>query len=134
MTAVLSDEFCKPVCIFDALDECRGTDQNRLIEKLQSFHHLPHPHTEDTWLKYLVTSRPYDDIQKEFRAITDSFPHLHLKEEEENDQIHQEIDLVVKMRVIELAERAGLSPDTEKRLEQQLLQMNRVKCLRIIRV
>ncbi|KAJ6101892.1 hypothetical protein N7486_004319 [Penicillium sp. IBT 16267x] len=122
-TAVLSDEFCKTICIFDALDECRETDQNRLIEKLQSFHRLPHPHTEDTWLKYLVTSRPYDDIQKRFRAITDSFPHLHLKGQEENDQIHQEIDLVVKMRVKELAERAALSPDTQQRLEQQLLQM-----------
>jgi ankyrin repeat protein len=122
-TAVLSGEFCKTICIFDALDECRETDQNRLIEKLQSFHRLPHPHTEDTWLKYLVTSRPYDDIQKRFRAITDSFPHLHLKGEEENDQIHQEIDLVVKMRVKELAERAALSQDTQQRLEQQLLQM-----------
>ena len=122
-TAVLADEFCKTICIFDALDECREIDQNRLIEKLQSFHRLPHPHTEDTWLKFLVTSRPYDDIQNSFRAITDSFPHLHLKGEEENDQIHKEIDLVVKMRVKELAERAALSQDTQQRLEQQLLQM-----------
>ncbi|KAJ5547283.1 hypothetical protein N7494_004868 [Penicillium frequentans] len=122
-TAALSNEICKIICIFDALDECRETDQNRLIEKLQSFHRLPHLHTEDTWLKYLVTSRPYDDIQKRFRAITDSFPHLHLKGEEENEQIHQEINIVVKMRVKELAERVALSPDTEKRLEQQLLQM-----------
>ncbi|CAI7629528.1 unnamed protein product [Penicillium palitans] len=122
-TAVLSDEMCKTICIFDALDECREIDQTRLIEKLRSFHRLPHPHTEDTWLKYLVTSRPYDDIQKRFRAITGSFPHLHLKGEDENDQIHQEIDLVVKMQVKELAERAALSQDTEQRLEQQLLQM-----------
>ncbi|KAJ5642275.1 hypothetical protein N7490_006275 [Penicillium lividum] len=122
-TAVLSDKFCKTICIFDALDECRENDQNRLIEKLQSFLRLPHPHTEDTWLKCLVTSRPYGDIQNNFRAITDSFPHLHLEGEKENDQIHQEIDLVVKMRVKELAERAALSRETEQRLEQQLLQM-----------
>jgi ankyrin repeat protein len=123
ITAVLSDDSCKTICVFDALDECREIDQNRLIEKLQSFHHLSHPRTQDTWLKFLVTSRPYDDIQNRFRAITDSFPHLHLKGEEENDQIHQEIDLVVKMRVKELAERAALSWDIEQRLEQQLLQM-----------
>jgi hypothetical protein len=122
-SAVLADEFCKTICIFDALDECREIDQNRLIEKLQSFHRLPHPQTQDTWLKYLVTSRPYDDIQHSFQAITDSFPHIHLSGEKENDQIHQEIDLVVKMRVKELAKRAALSRDTEQRLEQQLLQM-----------
>ncbi|CAG8006550.1 unnamed protein product, partial [Penicillium salamii] len=122
-TAVLSDELCKTICIFDALDECREIDQNRLTEKLHSFHRLAHPQSQGTWLKYLVTSRPYNEIQNSFRGITDSFPHLHLKGEEENDQIHQEIDLVVKMRVKELAERAALSQDTEQRLEKQLLQM-----------
>ena len=122
-TAVLSDELCKTICIFDALDECREIDQIRPIEKLQSFHRLSHPRTQNNWLKVLVTSRPYDGIQNSFRAITDSFPHLHLKGEKENDQIHQEIDLVMKMRVKELAERAALSQDTEQQLKQQLLQM-----------
>ncbi|KAJ5712190.1 hypothetical protein N7493_008658 [Penicillium malachiteum] len=122
-SAALADGFCKIICILDALDECREIDQNRLIEKLQSFHRLPHSQTQDTWLKYLVTSRPYDDIQNSFQAITDSFPHIHLRGEKENDQIHQEINLVVKMRVKKLAKRAALSWDTEQRLEQQLLQM-----------
>jgi ankyrin repeat protein len=122
-TAASSEESCKTICVFDALDECREIDQNRLVEKLQSFHRLSRLWIQDTWLKFLITSRPYDYIQKRFRAITDSFPHLHLKGEEENDQIHQEIDLVVKMRVKELAERAALSQDTQQRLEQQLLQM-----------
>ncbi|KAJ5987698.1 hypothetical protein N7481_002908 [Penicillium waksmanii] len=122
-TAVLSDNYCKTVCIFDALDECRGIDQNRLIQKLWSFHRLSRPLTQDTWLRFLVTSRPYDDIQNSFRAITDTFPHLHIEGEKQNDQIHQEIDLVVKIRVKELAGRVKLSRDTEQRLEQQLLQM-----------
>lgn len=122
-TAVLSDELCKTICIFDGLDECCEIDQRRLIEKLGLFHRLPRPPTQDNWLKFLVTSRPYDDIQNSFRAITDTFPHIHLKGEKENDQIHQEIDLVVKMRVKELAESAALPQDAEQRLEQQLLQM-----------
>lgn len=122
-TAVLSDKLCKTICLFDALDECREIDQDRLVEKLQSSRCWSCPLSQDTWLKFLVTSRPYDNIQNKFRATTDSFPHLHLKGEEENDKIHQEIDLVVKMRVKELAERATLSQDAEQRLEQQLLQM-----------
>ncbi|KAJ5656584.1 hypothetical protein N7507_008534 [Penicillium longicatenatum] len=32
-------------------------------------------------------------------ALTDSFPYIHLKGEEENNQIHKEIDLVVKIRI-----------------------------------
>jgi hypothetical protein len=47
-SAVLADECCKTICIFDALDKCREIDQNWLIEKLQSFHRLPHSQTQDT--------------------------------------------------------------------------------------
>ncbi|OQE32554.1 hypothetical protein PENFLA_c001G04688 [Penicillium flavigenum] len=114
---------CKTICIFDALDECRETDQRRLIEKLQAFHRQPSSSTEETWLKFLVTSRPYDHIHDHFRAITDSFPHIHIKGEERNDQIHEEIDLVVRIRVRELAKTVPLSPEVHYRIEQQLLQM-----------
>ncbi|OGE47259.1 hypothetical protein PENARI_c052G10296 [Penicillium arizonense] len=121
--AALADVSHKIICIFDALDECHEKDQGRLIEKLQFFYQQTSLLTKDTCLKFLVTSRPYDHIQDKFRAITDSFPHIHIKGEEENDRIHREIDLVVKIRVRELAETVPLSPDVHQRVEQQLLQM-----------
>ncbi|KAJ5359789.1 hypothetical protein N7517_008980 [Penicillium concentricum] len=123
MAVTSANTSCKTICIFDALDECLETDQRRLIEKLQAFHRQPSSLTEQTCLKFLVTSRPYDHIQDHFRAITDSFPHIHIKGEEQNDQIHKEIDLVVRARVRELAETVPLSPELHHRLEQQLLQM-----------
>ncbi|PIG84613.1 hypothetical protein AARAC_010916 [Aspergillus arachidicola] len=123
ITATSADISHKTICIFDALDECRETDQNRLIEKLQCFHRQQCVSTQDTCLKFLVTSRPYDHIQNRFRMITDSFPHMHLKGEEENEQIHREIDSVVKIRVEELAKIAPLSLDIQHRLEEQLLNM-----------
>ncbi|OGE53750.1 hypothetical protein PENARI_c007G07930 [Penicillium arizonense] len=119
--AALADVSHNTICIFDALDECREMDQGQLIEKLQTFY--CQPSTKDTRLKILVTSRPYDHIQDHFRAITDSFPHIHIKGEEENDQIGEEIDLVVKIRVRELAETVPLSLDVYQRVQQQLLQM-----------
>jgi hypothetical protein len=119
--AALADVSHNTICIFDALDECREMDQGQLIEKLQTFY--CQPSTKDTRLKFLVTSRPYDHIQDHFRAITDSFPHIHIKGEEENDQIGEEIDLVVKIRVRELAETVPLSLDVYQRVQQQLLQM-----------
>ncbi|KXG47757.1 uncharacterized protein PGRI_016270 [Penicillium griseofulvum] len=119
--AVSADVSHKTICVFDALDECREMDQERLIEKLQFFYRSSSK--TDTCLKFLVTSRPYDHIQENFRAITDSFPQVHIKGEEENDQIHKEIDLVVKIRVKELAEAVKLSMEDYQRVEQQLLQM-----------
>ncbi|KAJ5982086.1 hypothetical protein N7451_012186 [Penicillium sp. IBT 35674x] len=123
-TTVSAEVSRKTICIFDALDECRETDQARLIEKLQFFYHQTSSSTQNsTCLKFLVTSRPYDRIQDRFRAITDSFPHVHIKGEEENDRIHEEIDIVVKIRVKQLAEEVPLDPAVHLRVEQQLLQM-----------
>jgi ankyrin repeat protein len=123
VTAALAEASCKTVCIFDALDECREADQVRLIGRLDSFRRESSSSNQDAWLKFLVTSRPYDLIQVCFRSLTASFPHLHLKCEEYNDQIQKEIDVVVRIRVKELAETAQLSQNVARRLEQQLLQM-----------
>ncbi|KAK4862353.1 hypothetical protein LT330_010781 [Penicillium expansum] len=94
IAATSADISHKTICVFDALDECCEKDQGRLIEKLQFFYHQTTSSTADTYLKFLVTSRPYDHIQDGFRGITDSFPQVHIKGEEENDQIHREINLV----------------------------------------
>lgn len=123
VSAASAEASCKTICIFDALDECRDVDQGRLIGMLKSFHCQLSSSTQRAFLKFLVTSRPYDHIQNHFRAITNSFPHLHLKGEEDNDQIHREIDIVVKLRVKELATTARLSHDVTQRLEHQLLRM-----------
>ncbi|KAJ5932870.1 hypothetical protein N7516_007359, partial [Penicillium verrucosum] len=122
ITATSAEASCTTFCIFDALDECCDRDQRWLIQKLKEFHSQSCS-TQDTCLKFLVTSRPYNHIQNRFRDITESFPHLHLKGEEENDQIHKEIDLVVKIRVGQLAKTARLSSNTQQRLEQHLLQI-----------
>ncbi|KAB8244890.1 hypothetical protein BDV35DRAFT_381881 [Aspergillus flavus] len=98
-------------------------DQNRLIQWLKDFHNQTRSSTQKNWLKFLVTSRPYDDIQNNFKSITDSFPHIHLQGEQENDQIHKEIDLVVNIKVKELATISSLSTDVEQQLRYQLLQM-----------
>ncbi|KFG77466.1 hypothetical protein MANI_024959 [Metarhizium anisopliae] len=124
LVAAMSDSaFLNTVCIFDALDECRPSDRAQLIEKLEKFYTQNHSSTGQSWLKFLVTSRPYDEIQEGFRPATQLFPHIHVRGEEENERIHEEISLVVKMRVAELGESLHLTPETQQRLEQQLLRM-----------
>ncbi|KAB8238262.1 uncharacterized protein BDW43DRAFT_321300 [Aspergillus alliaceus] len=104
--------------------ECHQTeDQNQLIQRLKDFHSQTSLPTQKNWLKFLVTSRPYDDIQNSFKSITDLVPHIHLQGEQENNQIHQEIDLVVKVKVKELIETSGLPADVAQRIQDQLLQM-----------
>lgn len=123
-TSAESEVPCEVVCVFDALDECRDFDQGRLIEKLGLFYKQTLPSSQNKIsLKFLVTSRPYDQIRDNFQLIEDSFPHIHLKGEEENHQIHKEIDLVVKIKVAELAKTARLSSTVQQKIERELLRM-----------
>jgi hypothetical protein len=74
-------------------------------------------------LKFLVTSRPYDDMQAEFQKTLNNLPTIRLRGEEENDQIHQEIDLVIRMRVAQLVTDLKLDGHTKDRMETKLLEM-----------
>jgi len=112
------------ICVLDALDECRDRDRNDLIAKLAQFHENATPHGfRQSWLKFIVTSRPYDDIQRGFQQIPPSLPAIRLRGEQENDQIHAEINRVIHVRVLELATDLELHESISARLEQNLLNM-----------
>ncbi|KAG9522040.1 purine and uridine phosphorylase, partial [Aureobasidium melanogenum] len=112
-------------CVLDALDECKDGDRSNLIEKLAQFHENAaySQHHRQSWLKFIVTSRPYDDIQRGFQHIPSSLPAIRLRGEEENDQIRVEIDRVINHRVLQLANELGLRKSTSSHLEQTLLAM-----------
>jgi hypothetical protein len=107
----------KIICVFDALDECQSQDQKKLIQNLKEFHTQSQSYGKENWLKFLATSRPYDDIQDSFWSVTKSLPHIHLRGEDKNDQIHAEINLVVKLKVSELGERLNLRTQKQRQLE-----------------
>ncbi|KAJ9238315.1 hypothetical protein DTO169E5_4859 [Paecilomyces variotii] len=120
-----SDPACSGaiICVFDALDECHDADQSRLIQKLKDFYHSAASSPQESQLKFLVTTRPYDRILESFRSVTIAFPDIHLRGEMENDQIHHEIDLVIKLRVEELATTLSLRHDVAQSIEKRLLGM-----------
>ena len=74
-------------------------------------------------LRFLVTSRPYDDIRVEFQKTLDFLPAIRLRGKEENNQINQEINLVIRKRVEKLAEDLQLDSQTKNQLEVKLLEM-----------
>lgn len=125
MDATSDPACCNTVCIFDGLDECQSNDRDKLISRLEKFYIETHLFNRGNWLKFLVTSRPYDEIRFALEPVTRSFPWIHLNGDQESEHMHEEISLVVKIRVAELAENLSemLSVETRERLEKELLQM-----------
>ncbi|KAI4779146.1 hypothetical protein E4T52_05970 [Aureobasidium sp. EXF-3400] len=113
------------ICVLDALDECKDGDRSNLIAKLAQFHEnaVESQHSRQSWLKFIVTSRPYDDIQRGFQHIPPSLPAIRLRGEEENDQICTEINRVINLKVLQLAKDLDLRESTSSRLEKILLSM-----------
>ncbi|KAG9990133.1 purine and uridine phosphorylase, partial [Aureobasidium melanogenum] len=113
------------ICVLDALDECKDGDRSNLIAKLAQFHKnvAAFQDPRRSWLKFIVTSRPYDDIQRGFQHIPPSLPAVRLRGEEENEQIRVEINRVINLKVLQLANELSLRESTSSRLEQTLLAM-----------
>ncbi|KAE8394506.1 hypothetical protein BDV23DRAFT_5179 [Aspergillus alliaceus] len=92
------------VCVLDALDECNADGRRQLIEKLKGFYCQPrHPSNALSKLKFLITSRPYDDLEASFKKLSDSTAYLHFDGDEKSGQISNEINLVIDDRMDEIA-------------------------------
>jgi len=111
------------ICVLDALDECKDTDRRQLIQLLCDLQQSTQDGHPTGVLKVLVTSRPYDNVERWFKEATSRWPHVRLRGEDENDRIHQEIDLVIKQRMQDLTSEFSLAYDVRERLERQLLNM-----------
>lgn len=123
LSACASDPNASPIIyIFDALDECQDTDRRELISKLCDLHQSQEG-TSAHKIKVLVTSRPYDKVQRWFAQTTVQWPQIRLRGEDENDRIHQEINLVIEQQVQDLATEFKLPFADHQSLRQRLRQM-----------
>ncbi|KAK5947936.1 hypothetical protein OHC33_011041 [Knufia fluminis] len=111
------------VCVLDALDECRNEDRRQLITKLCEVYQRSSQVLSGARLKFLVTSRPYDSVQRWFAGTTSRLPQIQLRGEDENDRIHGEINLVIDHRVHDLADKFRLSQQNQEMLRQRLRHM-----------
>ncbi|KAI4155893.1 MAG: hypothetical protein LQ340_000673 [Diploschistes diacapsis] len=73
-------------------------------------------------VKFLSTSRPYDDIRRGFRRVKNHLPIIHLGGEDEDEvkKISQEINLVIQHRVHQIGIEKDLQPDECTFVEEQL--------------
>jgi hypothetical protein len=110
------------ICLLDALDECDEQEQQWLIKSLEDF--CLHQRTlfSASRLKFLVTSRPYFEIRREFDKILEASNNIELAGNDESASIKKEIDLVIKDRVAHLAQENRLAKKVKDHLEKRLLE------------
>lgn len=111
------------ICILDALDECVEADRYQLMDAIKTLYSRPTPEHYASRLKFLVTSRPYYDIERRFNTLFKSFPTIRLHGEAESEQISQEINLVARSRVSDLGRELDLTKSEQVMLEKELLSM-----------
>jgi hypothetical protein len=111
------------ICVLDALDECEEGSRKLIIDSLKALY-SDAEHTRLLRVKFLVTSRPYEDMQRRFRSLTKDFPTIRLKGEQESDAISQEINLVIRERLVpEISVELDLSSTAEASLLNTLLNV-----------
>ncbi len=109
-------------CVLDALDECNEQEQQWLIKALKDFCLHQRTLVSASRLKFLITSRPYFEIRREFDEILKASNNIELAGNDESASIKKEIDLVIKHRVTELAQENRLPQKVRDHLERRLLE------------
>ncbi|EGX47943.1 hypothetical protein AOL_s00081g270 [Orbilia oligospora ATCC 24927] len=107
------------VCILDAIDECENYGRSQLIKALRKLYGT----SSDLNLKFLLTSRPYREIRRDFLGSPESIIHLAGESEVEMDMISREIDIFIKARVQDIGARRQLKIKDQKLLLQKLMEI-----------
>lgn len=104
------------VVVLDALDECKEMEFSDLVRNLdQQFQH-DRPLAQSR-VKYLLISRPYDQIVSWFNSLLRKFPNIHVPGEESSGAIGQEVNCVIAHRVANMKD---LSAPVKRSLEKAL--------------
>jgi hypothetical protein len=116
MKAVSDANAGRVTCVLDALDECETSTRKYLIEKISSFHCASK--TTSSTLKFIVTSRPYHELEIDFRV--DDLPSIHLEGDQMPEEIRGEIDLVISHEVSRIG--GARQPPLDGKTQASLIQ------------
>ena len=120
ITAADGSEAGEIVCVLDALDECEEEARNQLVEKLAHF--FKTQVESPSKLKFLVTSRPYDDLEERFQRLSDVSTYMHLDGDEKSQMICQEINLVIDAKIPHIT--GGFNDGDRERISNRLKGMD----------
>jgi hypothetical protein len=74
-------------------------------------------------LKYLLTTRPYEQLLCKFISLLQSFPRIRIPGQEESEKISREVNLAIQYRVKRLAKEKGLSEILSSHLAKRMLDI-----------
>ncbi|KAH8434494.1 uncharacterized protein LDX57_012139 [Aspergillus melleus] len=86
------------ICVLDALDECETSSRAWILHNLEKFYSNEEMRSKPK-LKFLITSRPYEDLKYSFENFPKNAAYMRLDGDEKSDQIREEIDLVIDAKV-----------------------------------
>ena len=115
-----SPGFGEVVCILDALDECEKKSADQLIDKLEQFYCGQHNLPTGSKLKFLITSRPYGDLETDFAEFSGA-EFLRFDGSDKSAEIGREINLVIDHLMRKFA--ADIAADDRRRLSDRLKSM-----------
>lgn len=121
--AAIADPSAKnAICKFDALDECNDDEQHLLTEGLEDTCIISEASPASSHAKFLITSRPYFAIKRQFNHLLRAATNIELAGTHESEKIEGEISCVIKHRVAEIAKQSELSEKVQIHLERRLLE------------
>jgi hypothetical protein len=90
------------ICVLDALDECEK--RKEMIDALVQYYAEPKRQSRSlSRLKFLITSRPYDDLEEGFKNISKLGTYMHFGGDDKSDAISTEINLVIDAKLQQIA-------------------------------
>ncbi|KAJ8126001.1 hypothetical protein O1611_g7637 [Lasiodiplodia mahajangana] len=119
--AIRDSEAGTVIIVLDALDECAESEFGDLVSNIER--QFSSGRSSSGKFKYILTSRPYDQIVSKFQHLLGTFPYIRIPGEEESDAISQEVNYVIRYRVDKLAAEKKLSPEIKRHLEERLLEI-----------
>lgn len=84
------------ICLLDALDECQSDDRKSLLAFLKRYYS---EERQAVKLKFIITSRPYDDIWQSFQTLARRARSMHFDADERYEDISSDINLVIDDRM-----------------------------------
>lgn len=94
------------ICVLDALDECSRQSRDQLIRTLDSFYDDGRSAAKMN-LKFLITSRAYDDIERSFRPLSKRTEYFRFDADERHKEMSHDIDLVIDAEMESFASDVG---------------------------
>jgi NACHT domain len=107
------------ICVIDGLDECEEPTRTSLIRSLIKFYSKDSDRrSTNSFLKFIVTSRPYSSIEREFNK----HPTIRLKAEDKTNEINADIVRVIRSKVESIGNDKGLSIAVRTSLKERLIE------------